>query len=335
MSRVGSVARTVPQGAWTAVCALVLIASLGFAVVLGAGLSVWTEAVGSRARPVTPVVAPPGSGLVVVPGTHARVRHPVTTTGAPPGLAVAPLVHRAPAPAPRRVPAPEPSRVPGASHQPTPTPSQPQTPPQQVPGGAQVPPPVVAGLIVVQLHKHDLVDKLTHALADLTDPVDESQKDQAELLEDLSKSVAKGDATVLSPAPAQLPDALTFWGPGKNDDGDSAAAPGLTVVSVSQGASHDAPAIAVLTAATPAQPTTDAAPMADTQTATAVTSPADPAVSAGPAAVAPSAADQPAVPPASQPVAATPAKAPKPDAGNEKHQPKHAHKAKHARARHR
>jgi hypothetical protein len=79
-----SVVRAVPQGAWTAVCGLVLIASLGFAVVLGAGLSAWTGAGRAGSRPVAPVIAPPGSGLVVVPGGHPQVRHPVITTGAPP-----------------------------------------------------------------------------------------------------------------------------------------------------------------------------------------------------------------------------------------------------------
>lgn len=69
MTRARAMVAAVPQRVWTAAAGLALLASLAVAAVIGAGLSVWRSAVGSTAQPPTAAIEPPGSGLVVLPGT--------------------------------------------------------------------------------------------------------------------------------------------------------------------------------------------------------------------------------------------------------------------------
>jgi hypothetical protein len=76
MTRARALVAAVPQPVWTAVAGLALLASLALAAVIGAGLQVWRTAVGGAAAPPQPTVAPPGSGLVVLPGGAAASRHP-------------------------------------------------------------------------------------------------------------------------------------------------------------------------------------------------------------------------------------------------------------------
>ena len=250
MSRVATVARTVPQGAWTVVCALVLIASLGFAVVLGAGLSVWTGSVASRARPVSPVVAPPGSGLVIVPGGHPALRHQVTTTGAPPRGSIRPFIRPvAAAPATGTV------KTGRTVHKPTTVPAQPQQ--QSGPPVGQTPPPVVLPTqILVLLQKHDLVEKVAHALNDAVETDADVADDQEKLVDTLAKAVNKGDATVVSPAQFTLPSAASE--PTVDGDQDADEAPAvdsdadLNVVGLTVSAPPDTQAVAVLGGQPPA-----------------------------------------------------------------------------------
>lgn len=322
MSRVATVARTVPQGAWTAVCALVLIASLGFAVVLGAGLSVWTGAIASRARPVSPVVAPPGSGLVVVPGAHPAVRHQATTTGAPPRVSIRPFIRPvAAAPATGTVKA---TRTP---HKPTAVPAPPQ--PQPVPPAGHTPPPVVLPTqILVLLEKHDLVEKVAHALKDAVETDTDVADDQEKLVDALAKAVTNGDATVVSPAQSTLRSPASE--PTVDGDDDAGEAPAtdmdadLNVVALTVSTPPDIQAVAVLGGQPPAasQPVVSAGDVATTTPAPSA--PLSPA-SSGP---------QPA-----GPVQPAPAAHPKPHQPNAHdattHQQRPEHHPKHAGGRHR
>ncbi|MBV9292425.1 MAG: hypothetical protein JO222_08240, partial [Frankiales bacterium] len=93
--------RAVPLKVWSAVLALVLLASLGTAVVLGAGLDVWRGSVGTL-PPASRALAPlPGSGVIRVPVTAphrhrgsapAHPSHPVS----PPVVPAAPPTHSTP-----------------------------------------------------------------------------------------------------------------------------------------------------------------------------------------------------------------------------------------------
>jgi hypothetical protein len=81
--------RAVPSRVWSAVLALVVLASLGIALVLGAGLHVWQGTVGSAPGIAADQRLGPRSGVVTVPSRpHARPPHqqPVTPpTVTPPG----------------------------------------------------------------------------------------------------------------------------------------------------------------------------------------------------------------------------------------------------------
>jgi len=70
MTRARAFVAAVPQRVWAAVAGLALLASLAIAAVIGAGLSVWRNAVGTTAEPPLAAIEPPGSGLVVLPGGH-------------------------------------------------------------------------------------------------------------------------------------------------------------------------------------------------------------------------------------------------------------------------
>ena len=76
MTRARALVAAVPQRVWTAVAGLVLLASLGVALVLGAGLSTWQGAVGHPsvqghgAPSAGGVLLPPGSAVIVVPTPH-------------------------------------------------------------------------------------------------------------------------------------------------------------------------------------------------------------------------------------------------------------------------
>jgi hypothetical protein len=99
MPRARALVAAVPPRVWTAVAGLVLLASLGVTLVLGAGLATWRGAVThsplqGSARPPTVGTTPPGSAVVVVPtpATHHR------GTSAPPNVTTATTVTVVPAP---------------------------------------------------------------------------------------------------------------------------------------------------------------------------------------------------------------------------------------------
>ena len=118
MIRARAWAAAVPPGVWTAVAGLVLLASVGLALVVGAGLTVWRGAVSGAGKPPSVVVSPPRSGLVVVPAPPVPRPHPPTlpaSVGHPVGH-VAVVVGPATAPARGSVvsPARRPAAVPPA-----------------------------------------------------------------------------------------------------------------------------------------------------------------------------------------------------------------------------
>jgi hypothetical protein len=85
MTRARALVAAVPQRVWTAVSGLVLLASLGVALVLGAGLSTWQGGVshgpaqqGGARLPQT-VLTPPHGAVVVVP-TPLAPRPPVSSS---------------------------------------------------------------------------------------------------------------------------------------------------------------------------------------------------------------------------------------------------------------
>lgn len=106
----------VPGRAWSAVVALVVLASVGITVVLAAGLQVWRGTVGSAPAAVAPdLFRGPGSGIVTVPG---HPRH--TVASSPPVGIPAPS---SPAQPPTVVPVTAPGAGPAGGGQPVPGPS--------------------------------------------------------------------------------------------------------------------------------------------------------------------------------------------------------------------
>ena len=102
VTRARAWAGAVPPKVWTAVAGLVLLASVGLALVVGAGLSVWQGGFGSSAHGPAVVVSPPSSGVVVVPPSPAapRVPGPVAAPVVPPAVVRVPAVAPPSAPAP-------------------------------------------------------------------------------------------------------------------------------------------------------------------------------------------------------------------------------------------
>lgn len=79
MTRARALVAAVPQRVYTAVAGLVLLASLGVALVLGAGLATWQGGVNHDsgrpgARPPS-VVSPPRSAVIVVPTPKPPAAH--------------------------------------------------------------------------------------------------------------------------------------------------------------------------------------------------------------------------------------------------------------------
>jgi len=84
MTRARALMAAVPQRVWMAVASLVVLASVGVSLVLGAGLSTWRgevghSAVGDLPRPGTTVISPPKSSVIVVP--TPAVHQPATAGG--------------------------------------------------------------------------------------------------------------------------------------------------------------------------------------------------------------------------------------------------------------
>jgi len=131
MTRARALVSAVPSRVWTAIAGLVLLASLGVTLVLGAGLATWRGGVSRTplsdgARPPVTGTTPPGSAVVVVPTPAAHGQHPAqpptaTTVAVAPASGVAPVTATAATP-------PVPAAVP------------PPVPPAQQPAG----PPVTA-----------------------------------------------------------------------------------------------------------------------------------------------------------------------------------------------
>lgn len=100
--------RAVPTAVSTAVGALAFLASTGLALVLGAGLHVWSGPatpgdLGSQPRAGAPAVTGPVGGVVTVPPPVTRAQAPQpASSGAGPAVALpfVPFVPAAPAPAP-------------------------------------------------------------------------------------------------------------------------------------------------------------------------------------------------------------------------------------------
>lgn len=91
MTRARALVGAVPQRVWTAVAGLALLASLAVAAVIGAGLSVWRNAVGTTAQPPQATIEPPNSGLVVLPGGKTTHVVPTPRQPAPTGGPVTPV----------------------------------------------------------------------------------------------------------------------------------------------------------------------------------------------------------------------------------------------------
>jgi len=91
MTRARALMAAVPQRVWMAVASLVVLASVGVSLVLGAGLSTWRGEVGHSAAPGLPrqgstVVPPPRSSVIVVPtppGHHPAATGNTATTPVP------------------------------------------------------------------------------------------------------------------------------------------------------------------------------------------------------------------------------------------------------------
>jgi hypothetical protein len=156
MTRARALVAAVPPRVWAAVAGLVLLASLGVTLVLGAGLATWRGGVthqpvlGSGHAPAT-VLPPPGSAIVVVPTPGKHSGGPVappgtstagpsttvtTSTGAAPGqVGAAPVLAPAQAPPPVATPPTTQPRVVG----PGPVAVLPHTAPGRANKGASVP----------------------------------------------------------------------------------------------------------------------------------------------------------------------------------------------------
>src|SRR5581483_2056892 len=130
--------RAVPLKVWSAVLALVLLASLGTAVVLGAGLDVWRGSVGTLPHASRALAPLPGSGVIRVPVT-ATHRHHATSTGhpappvAPPAQVPTARVPTTPRSAPGNHPTHSPSGRPTRSGHPSTGPTHPRVPRPAVP----------------------------------------------------------------------------------------------------------------------------------------------------------------------------------------------------------
>jgi hypothetical protein len=116
MTRARALVAAVPPRVWAAVAGLVLLASLGVTLVLGAGLATWRggvthEPLAGGARPPATVLTPPGSAVVVVPtpGQHGGTPPPGTVPVAASGGAGTGDAAGAPAPAPTPGAAPPPA----------------------------------------------------------------------------------------------------------------------------------------------------------------------------------------------------------------------------------
>jgi len=110
MTRARALVSAVPSRVWTAIAGLVLLASLGVTLVLGAGLATWRGGVSRTplsdgARPPVTGTTPPGSAVVVVPTPTTHRKPPAQPPTVTP-VAVAPAPGVAPAPAPAVPPVP-------------------------------------------------------------------------------------------------------------------------------------------------------------------------------------------------------------------------------------
>jgi len=120
VTRARALAAAVPQRVITAVAGLVLLASIGVALVLGAGLSTWQGAVShapaqSGGRPPS-VVSPPRSAVIVVPTPRApSARVPARpSVGEPVARTVVATLPAPAAASHRRIPAPAHAAQPAA-----------------------------------------------------------------------------------------------------------------------------------------------------------------------------------------------------------------------------
>jgi hypothetical protein len=80
-----AVLRAVPSRVWSAVAALVVLASLGVAIVLGAGLQVWRGTVGDAPRLSGAPLPGRGSGVITLPPAAPEANPPATGPSAPSG----------------------------------------------------------------------------------------------------------------------------------------------------------------------------------------------------------------------------------------------------------
>lgn len=117
MTRARALVSAVPSRVWTAIAGLVLLASLGVTLVLGAGLATWRGGVSRTplsegTRPPVTGTTPPGSAVVVVPTPASHRQHPAQPPTAT-TVAVAHVPGVATVPAPAATP-PVPAVVPPA-----------------------------------------------------------------------------------------------------------------------------------------------------------------------------------------------------------------------------